>query len=151
MSTQTSIALGRIAPSQTVAMTDRAIELREAGRDIISLSVGEPDFATPPHVIAAAKAALDAGDTKYTAVGGTAAMKRAAALHFSRDLGIETSPGRVVVSAGGKQAKALALALDVGNAAVPGNADGKEEARQEAEMAIEIDRPWLRDMQELRS
>ena len=100
----TSIALSRIAASQTVAMTDRAIALREAGRDIISLSVGEPDFATPPHVIEAAKAALDAGDTKYTAVGGTAAMKRAAALHFSRDLGIETSPERIVVSAGGKQA-----------------------------------------------
>ena len=100
----TSKALSRIAPSQTVAMTDRAIELREAGRDIISLSVGEPDFATPPHVIEAAKRALDAGDTKYTAVGGTAAMKRAAALHFSRDLGIETSPERIVVSAGGKQA-----------------------------------------------
>jgi aspartate aminotransferase len=100
----TSKALSRIAPSQTVAMTDRAIELREQGRDIISLSVGEPDFATPPHVIEAAKRALDAGDTKYTAVGGTAAMKRAAALHFSRDLGIETSPERIVVSAGGKQA-----------------------------------------------
>jgi aspartate aminotransferase len=100
----TSQALSRIAPSQTVAMTDRAIELREAGRDIISLSVGEPDFATPPHVIEAAKAALDAGDTKYTAVGGTAAMKRAAALHFSRDLGIETSSERIVISAGGKQA-----------------------------------------------
>lgn len=100
----TSRALSRIAPSQTVAMTDRAIELREQGRDIISLSVGEPDFATPAHVIEAAKRALDAGDTKYTAVGGTAAMKRAAALHFARDLGIESSPERVVVSAGGKQA-----------------------------------------------
>lgn len=104
MTQRTSIALSRIAPSQTVAMTDRAIELREAGRDIISLSVGEPDFATPPNVIEAAKRALDAGDTKYTAVGGTAAMKRAAALHFARDLGIETSPEQVVVSAGGKQA-----------------------------------------------
>jgi aspartate aminotransferase len=101
---QTSAALSRIAPSQTVAMTDRAIALREAGRDIISLSVGEPDFATPTHVIEAAKRALDAGDTKYTAVGGTAAMKRAAAQHFARDLGIETSPDRIVVSAGGKQA-----------------------------------------------
>lgn len=101
---QTSVALSRIAPSQTVAMTDRAIELREQGRDIISLSVGEPDFATPPNVIEAAKRALDAGDTKYTAVGGTLAMKRAAALHFARDLGIETSPDRVVISAGGKQA-----------------------------------------------
>ncbi len=104
MTPHTSLALSRIAASQTVAMTDRAIELREQGRDIISLSVGEPDFATPPHVIEAAKRALDAGDTKYTAVGGTAAMKRAAALHFARDLGIETSPERVVVSAGGKQA-----------------------------------------------
>jgi aspartate aminotransferase len=104
MTQRTSVALSRIAPSQTVAMTDRAIALREAGRDIISLSVGEPDFATPPHVIAAAKHALDAGDTKYTAVGGTAAMKRAAVLHFARDLGIETTPDQVVVSAGGKQA-----------------------------------------------
>jgi len=83
--TDTSIALDRIAPSGTTAMTDRAIALREAGRDIISLSVGEPDFATPPHVVAAAKAALDAGDTKYTAVGGTARLKQAAALHFAAE------------------------------------------------------------------
>ena len=104
MNTQTSEALGRIAPSQTTAMTDRATALRAEGRDIISLSVGEPDFTTPPHVLAAAKAALDAGDTKYTAVGGTAAMKRAAALHFARDLGIEVPVSQVTVSAGGKQA-----------------------------------------------
>jgi aspartate aminotransferase len=101
---QTSEALGRIAPSQTTAMTDRAMALRAEGRDIISLSVGEPDFATPPHVIAAAKAALDAGDTKYTAVGGTAALKRAAALHFARDLGIDVPVSQVTISAGGKQA-----------------------------------------------
>ena len=56
MSEQTSEALGRISPSQTTAMTDRAIALRAEGRDIISLSVGEPDFATPDHVVAAAKA-----------------------------------------------------------------------------------------------
>lgn len=104
MNAQTSAALGRIAPSQTTAMTDRAMALRAEGRDIISLSVGEPDFATPPHVLAAAKAALDAGDTKYTAVGGTAAMKRAAALHFARDLGIEVPVSQITVSAGGKQA-----------------------------------------------
>ena len=89
-------------------MTDRAIALRGEGRDIISLSVGEPDFATPPHVIAAAKAALDAGDTKYTAVGGTARLKAAAALHFARDLGLEVPAsrisGQITVSAGGKQA-----------------------------------------------
>jgi len=99
-----STALARIAPSQTTAMTDRATQLREAGRDVISLSVGEPDFATPPHVIAAAKAALDQGQTKYTAVGGTSALKQAAALHFARDLGIKVPVSQVTVSAGGKQA-----------------------------------------------
>ena len=91
---QTSAALARIAPSQTTAMTDRATQLRAEGRDIISLSVGEPDFATPPHVVAAAKAALDAGDTKYTPVGGTAALKRAAAQGAAkpRDCGERTAP-----------------------------------------------------------
>ena len=89
-----STALQRIEASPTTAMTDRATELREQGRDIISLSVGEPDFATPPHVIEAAKAALDAGDTKYTPVTGTARLKKAAALHFERDLGIATDPAQ---------------------------------------------------------
>ncbi|PLK27928.1 pyridoxal phosphate-dependent aminotransferase [Novosphingobium sp. TH158] len=112
-----SQALSRIAPSQTTAMTDRAMALRAEGRDIISLSVGEPDFATPDHVVEAAKAALDAGETKYTAVGGTARLKAAAALHFSRDLGLETQPSRVIVSAGGKQAiyHALLATIDPGD------------------------------------
>lgn len=109
-----SEALQRIEASPTTAMTDRATELREQGRDIISLSVGEPDFATPPHVIAAAKAALDAGDTKYTPVTGTARLKRAAALHFQRDLAIAADPQRIIVTAGGKQAIFEALAATVG-------------------------------------
>lgn len=117
MTEHVSQALARIAASRTTAMTDRAMELRAAGRDIISLSVGEPDFATPPHVIAAAKAAMDAGDTKYTAVGGTARMKAAAALHFARDLGITVPTSQVTVSAGGKQAifHALLATLDPGD------------------------------------
>ncbi|WP_334182933.1 pyridoxal phosphate-dependent aminotransferase [Novosphingobium sp.] len=110
----TSASLARIAPSGTTAMTDRAIELRESGIDVISLSVGEPDFATPPHVIAAAKAALDAGQTKYTAVGGTSQLKQAAALHFKRDLGIEVPSSQVTVSAGGKQAIFHAMLATVG-------------------------------------
>ena len=112
-----SHALARIAASRTTAMTDRATDLRAAGHDIISLSVGEPDFATPDHVIAAAKAALDAGDTKSTAVGGTARMKTAAALHFARDLGITVPTSQVTVSAGGKQAifHALLATLDPGD------------------------------------
>ncbi len=108
-----SQALQRIEASPTTAMTDRASELREAGRDIISLSVGEPDFDTPPHVIAAAKAALDGGDTRYTPVTGTARLKQAATLHFKRDLGIETDPARVIVTAGGKQAIFEAIAATV--------------------------------------
>ena len=117
ISPATSIALGRIAATRTTAMTDRATQLREEGRDIISLSVGEPDFATPPHVIAAAKAALDAGDTKYTPVGGTSRLKAAAALHFARDLGLAVPPAQVTVSAGGKQAifHALLATLNPGD------------------------------------
>jgi aspartate aminotransferase len=115
-----SDALNRIEASPTTAMTDRATELREQGRDVISLSVGEPDFATPPHVIAAAKAALDAGDTKYTPVTGTARLKRAAALHFTRDLGIAADPRNVIVTAGGKQAifEALAATVSAGDEVV---------------------------------
>ena len=108
-----SQALRRIAASGTTAMTDRATALREAGRDIISLSVGEPDFETPPNVILTAKAALDGGKTKYTPVTGTLALKQAAALHFRRDLGINCRPENVIVTAGGKQAIFEALACTV--------------------------------------
>jgi aspartate aminotransferase len=94
-------------------MTDRATELRAEGKDIISLSVGEPDFPTPPHVIAAAKAALDAGDTKYTPVTGTMRLKQAAALHFKRDLGIAADPRNIIVSSGGKQSIFHALLATV--------------------------------------
>jgi aspartate aminotransferase len=112
-----SAALARIAASQTTAMTDRAAALRAEGRDIISLSVGEPDFAMPAHVAGAVRAALDAGDTKYTPVAGTARLRAAAALHFARDLGLATTPERVVVSAGGKQAifHALLATLNPGD------------------------------------
>ncbi|RVU05130.1 pyridoxal phosphate-dependent aminotransferase [Novosphingobium umbonatum] len=90
-------------------MTDRAIALRDEGRDIISLSVGEPDFPTPPHVVEAMVRALAEGDTRYTAVAGTAALRRASALHFERDLGLKVDPAQVLVSSGGKQSIFLAL------------------------------------------
>ena len=115
-----SQALQRIEVSPTNAMTDRATALREQGRDIISLSVGEPDFATPAHVVEAAKAALDAGQTRYTPVTGTARLKEAAALHFQRDLGIATQPGQVIVCNGGKQAifNALLATISPGEEAI---------------------------------
>ncbi|MEO6041142.1 MAG: pyridoxal phosphate-dependent aminotransferase [Croceibacterium sp.] len=109
-----SPALRRIAASPTTAMTDRATALREAGRDVISLSVGEPDFATPDHVLAAAAEALATGQTKYTPVTGTLRLKQAAALHFRRDLGIPAQPQHVIVTAGGKQAIFEAIAATVG-------------------------------------
>ncbi|MDG2001885.1 MAG: pyridoxal phosphate-dependent aminotransferase [Novosphingobium sp.] len=120
MTTHISTALSRIAPSQTTAITDRATQLREEGADIISLSVGEPDFASPPHVLEAAKVALDTGQTKYTPVGGTAPMKRAAALHFARDLGIEVPVSQVTVSSGGKQSifHALVATISEGEEAI---------------------------------
>lgn len=98
-------------------MTDRAAALRAEGRDIISLSVGEPDFPMPEHVAEAVRAALAAGDTKYTPVAGTARLRAAAALHFERDLGLATTPDRVVISAGGKQAifHALLATLNPGD------------------------------------
>lgn len=98
-------------------MADRAFALRAEGKDVISLSIGEPDFPAPPHVIAAAKAALDSGDTRYTAVGGTLALRQAAALHFARDLGIQVPVSQVMISAGGKQAifHALCATLDPGD------------------------------------
>lgn len=111
----TSAALNRIAASRTTVMTDRALALKAQGVDVIALSVGEPDFPTPPHVIAAAKAALDAGDTRYTAVPGTLVLRAAAARHFARDLGIDTDPSRVLVSAGGKQSIFLALLATAGS------------------------------------
>ena len=112
-----SQALNRIAPSRTAAMMDRTFELKAAGRDIISLSVGEPDFATPAHVIAATKAALDAGETKYTAISGTLRLREAAALHFARDLGVVVPASQTMISAGGKQAifHALLATLDPGD------------------------------------
>ena len=99
-----SPALSRVEASQTSAMTDRAAQLRAEGRDIISLSVGEPDFDTPQHVLDAAKTALDHGQTRYTPVAGTKALREAATLHFQRDLGIALEPEQIIATSGGKQA-----------------------------------------------
>jgi aspartate aminotransferase len=95
--------LTRISPSQTIAISTKARALKAAGRDIISLSAGEPDFDTPDHVKQAAIAAITAGDTKYTDVAGTPALRRAVAAKFQRDSGIDYKPEEIIVSTGGKQ------------------------------------------------
>ncbi len=112
--------LNRISPSQTMAITAQAAELKAAGRDIISLSAGEPDFDTPDNIKDAAIRAIRNGDTKYTAVGGTPALKRAIAAKFARDNGIDYGTNEVIVSTGGKQVifNALLATLEQGDEVV---------------------------------
>jgi aspartate aminotransferase len=95
--------MNRISPSPTMAITGKARALKAAGKDIISLSAGEPDFDTPQHIKQAAIAAIDAGDTKYTDVPGTLALRKAVAAKFKRDSAIDYAPEEIIVSTGGKQ------------------------------------------------
>ena len=93
----------RIKPSPTLAITARAAELRAAGKDIIGLGAGEPDFDTPEYIKTAAVKAISDGFTKYTAVDGTASLKKAIIDKFSRDNQLDYTPNQVLVSCGGKQ------------------------------------------------
>jgi len=95
--------VGRIKPSPTLAVTAKAAELRRAGRDVIGLGAGEPDFDTPDHIKDAAIEAIRAGHTKYTAVDGIIELREAISEKFRRDNGIEYAPDQVLVSTGGKQ------------------------------------------------
>ncbi len=112
--------LQRIQPSATVSITARAGRLREAGRDIIVLSVGEPDFPTPEHIKAAAREALARNDTKYTAVDGSRALKEAVVLKFERDNGLRYTPEQVLISSGAKQScyNACLALLEPGDEAI---------------------------------
>ncbi len=92
-----------VKPSATLAITARARELRAAGKDVIGLGAGEPDFDTPAHIKQAAIEAINAGFTKYTAVDGTPELKRAIIDKFQRDNGIDYAPEQILVSCGGKQ------------------------------------------------
>src|SRR5579862_7702523 len=95
--------LARVKASPTMAITALATELKAAGRDIISLSVGEPDFDTPDNIKEAAIAAIKRGDTKYTAVDGTDALKAAICGKFKRENKLDYKPDQITVSSGGKQ------------------------------------------------
>ncbi len=98
-----SATLSRVKPSPTVGMTGKVAELRAAGKDIIALEAGQPDFDTPEHIKDAAKAAMDAGQTKYTTVDGTLELKQAIAAKFQRDNNLSYQPNQISVSTGGKQ------------------------------------------------
>lgn len=93
----------RVKPSPTLAITARAAALRSAGKDIIGLGAGEPDFDTPKHIKQAAIQAINNGFTKYTAVDGTAELKQAVINKFQNENGLSYQPAQVLVSCGGKQ------------------------------------------------
>src|SRR5713226_10622310 len=95
--------LSRIKPSPTIAVTTKAAELKAAGRDVIGLGAGEPDFDTPLHIQEAAIAAMKRGETRYTAVDGTPALKQAICAKFKRENGLDYKPEQVTVGSGGKQ------------------------------------------------
>jgi len=95
--------LSRIKPSPTIAVSTKAAELKAAGMDVIGLGAGEPDFDTPDHIKAAAKAAIDAGATKYTAVAGTLELRQAICAKLKRDNGLDYTPNQIQVACGGKQ------------------------------------------------
>lgn len=92
-----------VKPSPTLAITARAAAMRAAGKDIVGLGAGEPDMDTPDHIKAAAIKAINDGFTKYTAVDGTAGLKKAIIAKFKNDNGLEYSPKQILVSCGGKQ------------------------------------------------
>ncbi len=98
-----SNSLKRIKPSPTMAVTSKAREMRAAGKDIIGLGAGEPDFDTPDNIKEAAIEAIRIGDTKYTAVDGTPALKKAVQNKFSRENGLSYELDQITVGTGGKQ------------------------------------------------
>ena len=98
-----SNSLKRIKPSPTIAVTQKARELKAAGKDVIGLGAGEPDFDTPDNIKKAAIEAINKGDTKYTAVDGTPDLKRAIVKKFKRENDLEYSVSEITVGTGGKQ------------------------------------------------
>ncbi len=98
-----SETLSRVKPSPTIAITTKAAELKAAGRDIVALSAGEPDFDTPQNIKDAAKMAMDQGKTKYTAPDGIPELKQAVCAKFKRDNDLDYVPAQVSVGTGGKQ------------------------------------------------
>ncbi|RFA33587.1 pyridoxal phosphate-dependent aminotransferase [Alkalilimnicola ehrlichii] len=117
MDIQLANRVQRIKPSPTLAVTARAAEMRAAGHDIIGLGAGEPDFDTPEHIKAAAIKAIENGQTKYTPVDGTPALKKAIQAKLKRDNGLDYEANEILVSSGAKQClvNLLAAVLNEGD------------------------------------
>ena len=112
--------LSRISPSQTIAISQKARAMKAAGRDVISLSAGEPDFDTPAHIRAAAIRAIEAGETRYTDVAGTPKLRQAVAARLNADNGLDYEADEVIVGTGGKQVifNAMLATMNQGDEAV---------------------------------
>ncbi len=108
-----SDALSRIKPSPTIAISNLAREMKAAGKDVIALSAGEPDFDTPQHIKDAAIEAIRSGKTKYTAVDGIPELKAAICRKFERENGLKYKPSQVTVGTGGKQVLFNALVATI--------------------------------------
>ena len=110
-------AMNRIQPSATIGISQKAMELKAAGQDVIGLSAGEPDFETPDNIKEAAIAAIRDGKTRYTAVDGIPELKNAICAKFKRDNGLDYEPGQITVGTGGKQVlfNALLATLNAGD------------------------------------
>ncbi len=106
-------SLSRIKPSPTIAMSNKARELKAAGRDVIGLAAGEPDFDTPDNIKEAAIAAIRRGETKYTAVDGIPELKAAICKKFKRENGLDYKPSQISVGTGGKQVLFNALVATI--------------------------------------
>jgi aspartate aminotransferase len=104
-----SSRLSGVKPSATLAVTAAMAELRRQGKDVVDFGTGEPDFDTPDHIKEAAVAAIAAGQTKYTPVGGTLELRRAVATKLARDNGLEYAPDEIIASCGGKHSLATAF------------------------------------------
>jgi aspartate aminotransferase len=154
-----SAALARVKPSATVAVTDKARALKAAGRNVIGLGAGEPDFDTPANIKLAAIHAIEAGKTKYTDVGGIPELKDAIIAKFKRENGLTYKREQIVISTGGKQVlyNALMATLDPGDEVIipapfwvsypemvllagGGEGDHAEDQVDHPELAVESDR-----------
>lgn len=109
--------IARVKPSATIAVAQKARDLKTAGRDVIGLGAGEPDFDTPDNIKAAAVDAINRGETKYTAIAGIVELREAIAAKFKRENGLDYSADQVIVGTGGKQIlyNAFAATLNTGD------------------------------------
>jgi len=115
-----SDALGRMKPSATIVVTQKARDLKAQGRDVISLSVGEPDFDTPENIKRAGIAAIERGETRYPPVSGIQPLREAIARKFKRENGLDYKPSQTIVGTGGKQIlfNALMATINTGDEVV---------------------------------